>query len=44
MVELSYQPKNKPLDNRKPLRERIFNGDFDYSCYSWPNNIKLNIN
>ena len=29
----SYQPKNKPLDNRKPLRERIFNGDFDYSCY-----------
>ena len=29
----SYQPKNKPLDNRKPLRERILNGDFDYSCY-----------
>jgi hypothetical protein len=28
-----YQPKNKPLDNRKPLRERIFNGDFDFSCY-----------
>jgi hypothetical protein len=28
-----YQPKNKPLHNRKPLRERIFNGDFDYSCY-----------
>lgn len=28
-----YQPKNKPLDNRKPLRERILNGDFDYSCY-----------
>tara|TARA_R110001592_G_scaffold219375_1_gene473518 strand:- start:14 stop:526 length:513 start_codon:yes stop_codon:yes gene_type:complete len=28
-----YQPKNKPLDNRKPLRDRIFNGDFDYSCY-----------
>ena len=29
----SYQPKNKPLDNRKPLRDRILNGDFDYSCY-----------
>ncbi len=29
----SYQPKNKPLDVRKPLRERILNGDFDYSCY-----------
>ena len=28
-----YGPKNKPLDNRKPLRERILNGDFDYSCY-----------
>jgi len=28
-----YQPKNKPLDTRKPLRDRIFNGDFDYSCY-----------
>ena len=28
-----YQPKNKPLDNRKPLRDRILNGDFDYSCY-----------
>ena len=28
-----YQPKNKPLDKRKPLRDRILNGDFDYSCY-----------
>ena len=28
-----YQPKHKPLDNRKPLRDRILNGDFDYSCY-----------
>jgi hypothetical protein len=28
-----YQPKNKPLDNRKPLRDRILNGDFDFSCY-----------
>jgi hypothetical protein len=28
-----YAPKNKLLDNRQPLRDRIFNGDFDYSCY-----------
>ena len=28
-----YQPKNKPLDNRKPLRERIMNGDFEFSHY-----------
>lgn len=28
-----YAPKNKPLDKRKPLRDRIINGDFDYSCY-----------
>ena len=28
-----YAPKNKPLDPRKPLRDRIINGDFDYSCY-----------
>ena len=28
-----YAPKNKPLDTRKPLRDRIINGDFDYSCY-----------
>ena len=28
-----YAPKNKPLDKRKPLRDRIFNGDFDFSCY-----------
>ena len=28
-----YQPKNKPLDKRKPLRDKILNGDFDYSCY-----------
>jgi len=28
-----YQPKNKPLDKRQPLRNRILNGDFDYSCY-----------
>jgi len=28
-----YQPKNKPLTNRHPLRDRILNGDFDFSCY-----------
>ena len=28
-----YQPKSKPLHNRQPLRNRILNGDFDYSCY-----------
>ena len=28
-----YSPKNKPLDNRQPLRNRILNGDFDFSCY-----------
>lgn len=28
-----YQPKNKPLDTRQPLRDRILNGDFDFSCY-----------
>jgi len=28
-----YQPKNKLLHHRKPLDERILNGDFDYSCY-----------
>ncbi len=28
-----YQPKNKPLHNRQPLRDRILNGDFDYTCY-----------
>ena len=28
-----YAPKNKPLDNRQSLRDRILNGDFDFSCY-----------
>ena len=28
-----YQPKNKPLDTKQPLRDRILNGDFDFSCY-----------
>jgi hypothetical protein len=25
--------KNKPLDKRKPLRDRILNGDYDFSHY-----------
>lgn len=28
-----YQSKNKPLGNRQPLRDRILNGDFDFSHY-----------
>ena len=28
-----YQPKNKPLGSRQPLRDRILNGDFDFSHY-----------
>ena len=28
-----YDTKAKPLDNRKPLRDRIFNGDYDFSHY-----------
>ena len=28
-----YQPKNKHLDKRQPLRDRILNGDFEFSCY-----------
>jgi len=30
-----YETKNKPLDKRKPLRDRILNGDFDYSHYGF---------
>ena len=28
-----YDTKNKPLDKRKPLRDRILNGDYDFSHY-----------
>jgi len=28
-----YDTKNKPLDNRQPLRDRILNGDFDFSHF-----------
>ena len=28
-----YDTKVKPLDNRKPLRDRIFNGDYDFSHF-----------
>lgn len=31
----SYTTKTKPLTTRHPLRERILNGDFDYSSYSY---------
>ena len=29
----SYTPKNKPLTNRHPLRDRIANGDFEHGPY-----------
>jgi hypothetical protein len=29
----SYTPKNKPLSNRHPFRDRILNGDFEHSSY-----------
>ena len=29
----SYTPKNKPLTNRHPFRDRILNGDFERSSY-----------
>jgi len=28
-----YDSKNKPLDKRQPLRDRILNGDYDFSHY-----------
>jgi len=28
-----YESKNKPLDTRSPLRDRILNGDFEFSHY-----------
>ena len=28
-----YDTKNKPLDKRQPLRDRILNGDYDFSHY-----------
>ena len=30
-----YDNPNKPLDNRAPFRDRILNGDFDYSHYKY---------
>lgn len=30
-----YDAPNKPLDTRKLLRDRILNGDFDYSHYKY---------
>ena len=29
----SYVPRNKPLTNRHPFRDRILNGDYDYSPF-----------
>lgn len=31
----SYTTKTKPLTGRYPLRDRILNGDFDYSSYRY---------
>lgn len=30
-----YDNPNKPLDTRQPLRDRILNGDFEYSHYKY---------
>jgi len=30
-----YDSKNKPLPKRSPLRDKILNGDFDYSHYGY---------
>tara|TARA_R100001369_G_scaffold12287_1_gene26276 strand:- start:705 stop:1208 length:504 start_codon:yes stop_codon:yes gene_type:complete len=30
-----YQAKNTPLPNKADFRDKIFNGDFDPSCYGW---------
>jgi len=30
-----YDNPNKPLCNRSPFRDRILNGDFDYSHYKY---------
>lgn len=28
-----YEPKNKPLHPRQRLKDKIINGDYDWSCY-----------
>lgn len=30
-----YEHKNKPLPNKSSFRDKILNGDFEYSCYQW---------
>ena len=30
-----YEAKNKPLGYKANFRDKIFNGDFDHSCYGW---------
>jgi hypothetical protein len=31
----THTQKGAPLGKRAPLKERIINGDFDFSCYYW---------
>jgi hypothetical protein len=31
----SHAQKGHPLGRRAPLKDRILNGDFDFSCYYW---------
>ena len=31
----SHAQKGHPLGRRSPLKDRILNGDFDFSCYYW---------
>ena len=35
----SYTPKNKPLTNRHPFRDRILNGDFDVAPYKFESEL-----
>ncbi len=30
-----YEAKNKPLPYKSDFRDKIFNGDFEASCYKW---------
>jgi len=35
----SFTPKNKPLTNRHPLKDRIMNGDFDIAPYKFESEL-----
>lgn len=35
----SYTPKNKPLTNRHPLKDRIMNGDFDIAPFKFESEL-----